>query len=325
MEQQPFAGRPNEGELPHAAGSLMQSGMHSPLPLPTRSPRNSGWRLAGVALAWLAGGAIHLQQASLFPVEVCVAALLAGLIGLGAGFGWRRADRAYWVAVFGAAFLAWGAAGWRASERWDDVLPAALEDQEITVSGVVASLPQRTPSGLRFRFAVDDGEARLNGRPVAVPTNLALGWYKGYHDDAALAQPRSELRAGQRWRFTLKLRRPHGNLNPHGFDYELNLFEQGLRATGYVRDAPAPALLERAAGFPIERLRQRVRDAIEASVPDPRAAGVLAALAVGDQGAIARDDWDLYRNTGIAHLVSISGLHITMFAWIAGVGIAALW
>ena len=123
----------------------------------------------------------------------------------------------------------------------------------------------------------------------------------------------------------MRLRQPHGNLNPHGFDYELNLFEQGVRATGYVRDAPPPELLQRAAGHPIERLRQRVRDAIEASVPDRRAAGVLAALAVGDQGAIEREDWDLYRNTGIAHLVSISGLHITMFAWLAGLAVAALW
>src|ERR1700712_4230737 len=56
-----------------------------------------------------------------------------------------------------------------------------------------------------------------------------------------------------------------------------------------------------------------------------RAAGVLAALAVGDQGAIEHDDWNLYRNTGIAHLVSISGLHITMFAWLAGVVIGKVW
>lgn len=135
MEQQPFAGQPNAGELPHAAGGLTQSGK-SLQPLQMPESLNSGWRLTGVALAWLAGGAVHLQQASLFPVEVCVAALLAGLIGLGAGFGWRRADRvywAYWAAVLGAALLAWGAAGWRASERWDDVLPAALEDREITV------------------------------------------------------------------------------------------------------------------------------------------------------------------------------------------------
>jgi competence protein ComEC len=197
------------------------------------------------------------------------------------------------------------------------------EGQDLEVSGVIASLPQRSATGLRFRFDVDAASA--HGRPVAIPALLALGWYGGVHEDAALSQPRLELRAGQRWRFTLRLRRPHGNMNPHGYDYELLLFEQGVRATGYVRDAPAPELLKRAAGYPVERLRQRVRDAIFAAVPDPRAAGVLAALAVGDQAAIEREDWDLYRNTGIAHLVSISGLHITMFAWLAGQLIAALW
>ena len=47
---------------------------------------------------------------------------------------------------------------------------------------------------------------------------------------------------------------------------------------------------------------------------------MLAALAVGDQGAIEREDWELFRNTGVAHLMSISGLHVTMFAWLAGAG-----
>ena len=103
----------------------------------------------------------------------------------------------------------------------------------------------------------------------------------------------------------VRLRQPHGNLNPHGFDYELFLFEQGMRATGYVRDAATNQRLADAAGHPAERLRQRVRDAIDANVADRRAAGVLAALAVGDQAAIARDDWDLYRSAGVAHLMSI--------------------
>jgi len=61
-----------------------------------------------------------------------------------------------------------------------------------------------------------------------------------------------------------------------------------------------------------------VRDAIARQVSDVRTAGVLAALVVGDQAAIERDDWDLFRRTGIAHLVSISGVHVTMFAWLAG-------
>ena len=57
----------------------------------------------------------------------------------------------------------------------------------------------------------------------------------------------------------------------------------------------------------------------------PSAAGVLAALAVGDQAAIDRDDWDLFRDTGVAHLMSISGLHVTMFAWLAAGLIGRLW
>ena len=296
-----------------------------------RTAVDIGWRLAGLALAWIAGVAVHLQQRSLWSTDAYVAAIALGALGAILAWRWRRAFAA---GLLGAALLAFGASGWRASERLADALPVALEGQDLVVTGVIASLPQRSAAGLRFRFEVE--AARLRGQAVRVPALLSIGWYKGQHEDAALSQPQSELRAGQRWRFTLRLRQPHGNLNPHGFDYELLLFEQGVRATGSVRDgasarpadlrdAPPPELLHRAAGHPVERLRQRVRDAIEASVPDRRAAGVLAALAVGDQGAIEREDWDLYRNTGIAHLVSISGLHITMFAWLAGGAVAALW
>ncbi len=276
--------------------------------------------MAALALAWIAGVALQLQQRALWPVEGYGLALVVGLAGVIAAWRWRRA---FVLGLIGALVLAVGASGWRASARLADGLSAGLEGRDLVVTGVVASLPQRGAAGLRFRFEPE--AATLDGQPMRVPRVLAVGWYTGMHEDAALSQPHSELRAGQRWRFTLRLRQPHGNLNPHGFDYELQLFEQGVRATAYVRDAPAPELLQRAAGFPVERLRQRVRDAIEASVADRRAAGVLAALSVGDQGAIEREDWELYRNTGIAHLVSISGLHITMFAWLAGGLIERLW
>ncbi|MEP7102848.1 MAG: ComEC/Rec2 family competence protein, partial [Burkholderiales bacterium] len=281
---------------------------------------DTGTRLAALALAWIAGVALHLQQRTLWPVEGYGLALGVGVLGLIAAWRWRRA---FVLGLVGALLLALAASGLRASARLAHGLADALEGRDLVVTGVVASLPQRSAAGLRFRFEPD--AAALDGQAVRVPQVLAVGWYKGQHEDAALTQPQSELRAGQRWRFTLRLRQPHGNLNPFGFDYELQLFEQGVRATAYVRDAPAPELLQRAAGFPVERLRQRVRDAIDASVADRRAAGVLAALSVGDQGAIEREDWDLYRNTGVAHLVSISGLHITMFAWLAGGLILRLW
>ena len=278
--------------------------------------------LLGLALGWLAGVGAQLQQAALWPPGLYFALLALGVLGCIATRlrGARRSIPVIVVAV--AALLAFAATGLQAGLRLSDSLPEALEGRDLQVTGLVASLPQAGASGLRFRFEVE--QASLRGVAVRVPRTIALGWYKGLHEDAVLSQPQSELRAGQRWRFTLRLRRPHGNVNPHGFDYELYLFELGVRATGYVRDAPAQRL-DDAAGYPVERWRQRVRDAIFAHVSDPRAAGVLAALAVGDQSAIEREDWDLFRNTGVAHLMSISGLHVTMFAWLAGLGFSALW
>ncbi len=242
----------------------------------------TGGRLVGLALAWLAGVALHLQERSLAPPAWYVAATVAATAALFAGGIWRRL---FVLALLGALLAGYSASGWRGAERLQEVLDPALEGRDVVVTGVVASLPQQGEAGLRFRFEVE--AAQRDGATVAVPRLLALGWYRGFDEDAAPSEPQRELRAGQRWRWTVRLRQPHGNSNPFGYDYELSLFEQGVRATGYVRDAPT-LLLERAAGFPIERLRQRVRDAIQASVADRRLAGVLAALAVGDQGAIER-------------------------------------
>ena len=127
---------------------------------------------------------------------------------------------------------------------------------------------------------------------------------------------------------TLRLKAPHGNNNPFGFDYELWLWEQGLQATGYVRSGPRdppPRRLGQTGSHPVELARQRVRDRILEQVADRKVAGLIAALVVGDQNAIERADWDVFRATGVAHLMSISGLHVTMFAWLAAAVIGALW
>ena len=127
---------------------------------------------------------------------------------------------------------------------------------------------------------------------------------------------------------TVRLKAPHGNLNPHGFDYELWLWEQGLRATGYVRAGPhdpAPRRLAQTGVHPVEQARQWVRDRIFERVGQRQAAGLIAALVVGDQNAIERADWDVFRATGVAHLMSISGLHVTMFAWLTALLVGALW
>ena len=285
-----------------------------------------GWGLGWLALAWLSGVAWHLQLAALWPGPWHLGlAAVAGLLLVGAWVGARPAQPAgaprWLAAAAGMLLLALALAGLRAQARLDERLDAALEGADLTVTGIVAGLPQTGPSGTRFVFEVERAvRAGQAGVEVRLPPLLALGWYDGFDDDAPADGGRAELRAGQRWRLPLRLKQPHGSLNPHGFDAELQWFEQGYGATGQVRNASrgaVPRLLADAVAHPVERARQAVRDAIRRQVPDVRAAGVLAALAVGDQSAIEREDWDLFRQTGIAHLVSISGVHVTMFAWLA--------
>ncbi|MBL8318847.1 MAG: DNA internalization-related competence protein ComEC/Rec2 [Burkholderiaceae bacterium] len=288
--------------------------------------RAGPWRggvLAGLALGWLAGVAVQLQRPELLPAPGLAAllALAAALLGLAWGLGRHAPRSAVAMLVLAAALAGFGSTDGRAQARLAERLPAALEGRDLVVAGIVAQLPRQGLQGPRFVFEVESANA------TGVPPRLLLHWHRGIEPDALLLGPAVEVRAGQRWRFTVRLRQPHGNFNPHGFDAELWLFEQGVGATGYVRSRAgdlAQPLAERA-GAPVERARQAVRDAIARHVDDGARAGVLAALAVGDQGAIERDDWALFRDTGIAHLMSISGLHVTMFAWLAAALLGWLW
>ena len=278
------------------------------------------------ALAWLAGVALQLQQPRLWPHELYAAIGVAAL-ALGVAVWWRVKPGRLRLAtlLLAVSTLAFSSTALRAGWRLAQALPSAMEGKDLLVTGVITSLPQTDLYGSRFVFTADS--ATREGQPVAIPSRISLGWYRGFDLDALLASPGVELRAGQRWQLTVRLRQPHGLMNPHGFDLELWLFEQGIRASGYVRSHASAVNVKLAEhdGQHIQRWRQWVRDGIEQQVSQRTVAGVLAALAIGDQAAITRDDWDLFRATGVAHLMSISGLHVTMFAWLAGLIVARLW
>ncbi len=282
-------------------------------------------RWAVPALAWLAGSALQLQMPALWDRSGVwlLTALALALILI------ARRLRGRWTglmcAALAALLLGFCTTHLRAEARLADRLQASLEGQDLVLTGTVASLPREGIDGTRFVFEVES--ATLQGSAVRIPGLVSLGWYRGMDDDSLLGGPAEPVRAGQRWRFTTRLRQPHGTLNPHGFDLELWLFEQGIGANGSVRSRAgdeAQKLQDRVGSF-IDRSRQDWRDAIRARISDTAVAGVLAALAIGDQAAIEREDWDLFRVTGVAHLMSISGLHVTMFAWLAALVVGRLW
>lgn len=236
---------------------------------------------------------------------------------------WWRNRPLRLAAILACGLLGFGYAGWRAESRLADQLPLAWEGRDIEVTGVVAGLPQDFGQGYRFEFAVD-GVSTASAR---VPERLMLSWYRGRRDgEAADLQP---LLPGERWRFMVRLKRPHGNANPGAFDYEAWLLERGLRATGYVRPEPPQRLDEFvwAPAYVVERLRYRIRQRFFELLPADSypLAGVLVALTIGDQKAVQGDLWTTFNRTGTTHLMSISGLHVTMVAALFGGLLAALW
>ncbi len=224
-----------------------------------------------------------------------------------------------------ACMLGFAWAGATAHWRLHDALPSEWEGRDIDITGVIASLPQPFERGVRFEFEVD---TRLTPGAV-VPRHLLLAWYGGFGGDEINGV--APVHAGERWRLTVRLRKPHGNANPHGFDYEAWLLERGVRATGYVRPAGARASNVRLEPFvwsistAVDRTREIIRARLLAALDDAPYGGVIVALAVGDQRAIDSADWELFARTGVSHLMSISGLHVTMIASLGAWLVFALW
>jgi competence protein ComEC len=274
------------------------------------------------ALLAFATGAVLLQWQPALPLVVPwlgggVAAAVAGAVLCVAGRLAHVRLPAAALAILAMGAVGFGYAAWRAEVRLADALPSQWEGEDIRLIGVIDDLPQVSDRGTRFALAVEHVETA----GAVVPQRLSLTWYVQRQKSVGLdAEP--TLAAGERWRLCVRLKRPHGTVNPHGFDVEAWLLENGFRATGYVRADSANGRLERFAGRPldyVQAVRSAVRERITAALPDARYAGVIVALTIGEQRAIPEAQWQVFNRTGITHLISISGLHVTVFAAMAGV------
>ncbi|RZF28295.1 DNA internalization-related competence protein ComEC/Rec2 [Paraburkholderia sp. UYCP14C] len=223
-----------------------------------------------------------------------------------------------WVAVWCAAIcVGFGYAAIRAQTRLAVSLPHEWEGRDIEVVGTIKGLPTRGDKGARFLFDVDANDAQL----APFPRVIQLAWI-------ARDAPAPSLEPGERWRLTVRLKRPHGNANFGVRDAEASLLARNVRATGYVS---VPDHAQRLAGHArglaalIDRWRAALRARIDEVLADAPHRGIVVALAIGAQDEVSRADWQLMRGTGTSHLVAISGLHIGFVAGLAGWLAAAIW
>ncbi|GAB4266003.1 MAG: DNA internalization-related competence protein ComEC/Rec2 [Methylomicrobium sp.] len=243
--------------------------------------------MPGNAIAF-AAGIWFIQQLPVLPdrLWIILGCLLAGLAFY---LGLRKT-------AFSIVGISWAIA--YADIQLSNRLPANLEGKIIQIEGSVTGLPVR--SDRRVRFDIED----IVG-PEGMPSKLRLSWY----------YPECAIKAGQRWRFSVKLKRPHGSLNPGGFDYELWLFSDGIGATGYVRDRPQPVLIaQQPSVFSVSVWRQQIADALDRLDNHLPSFGIIKALTIGDKKQMNRSQWDILRKTGTVHLTAISGLHIGLIS-----------
>ncbi len=268
--------------------------------------------MVGFSFFFVSGVWLLQQQATL--PDLRWAALLLPLLGA-----FRLPRLAIWQSISRSVLILILAAGsgffyaaFMAQQRLSDELPAAWQGRDISVIGVVAEMPRQHERGLGFKFDVE----QILTADAQVPQHILLSTY------TSAAAPILAMHAGERWQLTLRLKQPHGTSNPYSFDFEAWALERNLRAVGYVHHKGDNRRLDEhviAPGYFIERMREAIRVHFQQVLGNAPYVGVLIALTIGDQRSIPAAQWQVFTRTGVNHLMSISGLHITM---LAGMGFA---
>lgn len=257
------------------------------------------WMLAFCGGVLIAGRLPQLPS----PFILILLSLLAAVL-----LCWRR-GRLPGAALAGLCYLAcWG------QVAINDWFPAEDVVADVLVQGRIINVPTRTERGWRLQLQLDAWcEAGIQAAKEA--ECRALDWQEQRTVQVSIYEE-LHLQPGQRWQWLLRLRRPHGFVNPGGFDYEAWLLQQGIAATGYVRSSSHNHLLAEPAGRPwFQRLRYSLAMQLQPEAGQVLLhAALIKALALGLHQDIADEHWRQFTQLGLNHLVVISGLHIALVA-----------
>lgn len=263
---------------------------------------------SAVAGSLLAGAMAGLLLPQFLPMVLSAALVVVGCIA------WMRGRR--WSRGWGALLLGFGLCGLHGAYSLSLRLPLAMERSDVMVGGVVVGLPVHERQRTQFMFRVDDDAG------IAEPLRgrlLRLSW----HDPRrGVDRRRDQVLPGSRWTFTTRLRAPRGLRNPGWFDSEKHAMAGRVAAVGYVRTRDDVQRVAEGGG--IDGWRHAVAVRIDAVVAGDGARFVRA-LAIGDTRALADDDWEALRATGLTHLVAISGFHVGMVGGCFALLASGLW
>jgi competence protein ComEC len=265
-----------------------------------------------IALAFLGGASLVLTAPHLPSTAVLLALAVVALAAAVAG------GRVLAAAVAGIVLV-----GWHGHRVLGDDWPCSRDRETVVLTGTVVSPAEEQPGRVDFELAPEPA-----ARALGVPRRIRVAWY----------EPEATPRPGETWHLALRLRCRNGFANPGGFERELDLLRRGLGATAYVVAEPPPRrLADTPWSAPVQRARAWTGERIGAASLGTRSAAVLQGLSVGLRGSIDPRLRQAFVDSGTAHLIAISGTHVTAFAvvvlwlsrrayrWVAAPGLSARW
>ena len=270
--------------------------------------------LSLVAAGWLIGICVAQQWRELpgWPEAVTVTAVTMTVI---LAIRWMPRIRVL-AAPLLAALLAMVWVACLGQNRLAEHLAVNEDDKVTRVVVLVSDLPTQVSGTVRFTGVL---QAPV---PDGLPRKVMVFW-----PSACTGNCDNAVEPGQRWRMALRFRQPHARMNFAGLDGEGWMFQQGLRATATVRGTPKR--LTDASGWQpglwIEQVRSLIRRRLHRLLQGQPELNVMVALAIGDQQGVAPKDWAVFNLTGITHLVSISGSHVTLIAALGAAAVALLY
>ncbi len=200
-----------------------------------------------------------------------------------------------------------------AKSTLDHRIPPHLESTLIRLVGTISSVPERKDSDLHFDLNVK----------TTVPKTLGL--YSG-RIKLRWMDPPLGIRVGDEWEFTVKLKQPYSFSNPGCFDFERHSFQKKILAEGYISDKiPPKKISSHWWSQPVDRIRMWISEKINSALAGRPHAGIIKALVIGLQNDISDEHWKVLRNTGTAHLVAISGMHIGLVACFTYMVVNLVW
>lgn len=237
-----------------------------------------------------------------------------------------RVSRKHGLILYACVLVGVGYWSFDAGQNNDVDLPFHVGQREVTLSGVVTAPVEHAPGRVTMIVAVESVHQNAASREVS--GNLRLTWLPCQSGNEC--KPDTDVFRGDGITVRARIRPPFGTRNPGGFDYGAYLRNRGIHAVSVVRglrqiEVQRPAVFDFSEWVwsQIDRGRNQVRQAAISTLQQP-ARGLFLGMIVGEQNDIPLDVRDTFMTTGTVHIISISGSHLGLLAFVSFLGVRGI-